>query len=166
MIRRFFISIIICFLLVETALALMPPEDIAAINLEAKLILIGEVTETGKILLPEKTSRTKGPKGLFVLKVLHVVKGFGIVSPGEQVTVIFRLHPKSDLPGIFLHLAGGPFVEVKAGNIVVAYINPSDHPEFYKPVAEGSSVVIINQSQPQMAQPQMEKVPDKGKNTQ
>jgi hypothetical protein len=143
MIKIWLLVVAICFLLPVNAMALMPPKEIAKKNLEAQLILVGEVMETGKVLLPDKTS--KGPMGLFVLKVLHVVKGFGIVSPGDQVRVIFVLPPKSET-GIVPDIAGSLPVKVEAGNLVVVYIDPSDHPSFYWPVAGGCSVVIIDAS--------------------
>ena len=135
----------ILFLLPGTSTALMPPGDIAERNLEAKLILIGEVTELGRVLLPEKRPMRNRPKGLFILKVLHVVKGFGTVNPGDQVKIVFEL-PLKMKNGIVADLVGVLLVEVKNGNLVVVYIDPSNHPPFYRPVLGGSSVVVIDRS--------------------
>lgn len=120
----------------------MPPEKMAERNLEAKLILIGEVRETGKILLSEKTSTPTPPKGLFVLKVLHVVKGFGIVNPGDLVRIVLRLPPKSK-GRLCAEVMGSLPVRTEVGDLTLVYIDPSHHPGFYRPVAAGSSVVII-----------------------
>ena len=103
------------------------------------------MAETAKVMRPEKTSTTKQLKGIFVLKVLHVVKGFGTVSPGDQVKILFRIAPKGAI-GASVKLTGGPLVKVKAGNLVVVYIDPSNHPGFNEPVAAGSSVIIIDRS--------------------
>jgi hypothetical protein len=131
-----------CFLLPGATSALMPPEDMAKRNLEAKLILIGDVKGTGIILLPEKGSKSSPKKGIFILNVLHVVKGYGTVKRGDQVHIIFRpaLKPKE---GLVAHKAGSGQVMVEAGNLVVVYIEPSKHGGFYRPIAEGSSVVVI-----------------------
>ena len=131
-----------CFLLPGTASALMPPDDMAKRNLEAKLILIGEVKGTGMVLLPEKGSRSSPKKGIFILNVLHVVKGYGIVKPGDQVHITFRPAPKPK-GGLVAHTAGSIQVMVEAGDLVVVYIDPAKHHGFYHPIAEGSSVVVI-----------------------
>jgi len=54
MLKVFLTLVAVCLLLPGTACAIMPPDDIAKLNLKAELILIGEVKGTGKILLPEK----------------------------------------------------------------------------------------------------------------
>lgn len=136
----------ILLLLSGTCTALMPPKDIAERNLEAKLILIGEVTEIGKILLPEEKPKKNRPKGLFLLKVRHVVKGFGTVNPGDEVRISFELPIKNENGGDVPDLVGTLRVEVKSGDLVVVYIDPSNFPTFYRPVAAGSSVVVIDRS--------------------
>ena len=120
----------------------MPPGDMAKRNLEAKLILIGKVKGTGMILLPEKGSRSSPKKGIFILNVLHVVKGYGIVKPGDKVHIIFRPAAKPK-EGLVAHTAGSIQVKVEAGDLVVVYIDPAKHRGFYSPIAEGSSVVVI-----------------------
>ena len=139
------ILVTVCFFLPGSIFALMPPDDMEKRNLEAKLILIGEVKGTGKVLLPEKGRKGSAIKGVFVLDVLNVVKGYGIVKPGDKLHIIFRLppEPKGDL---VLTVSGSGPVKVNAGNFVVVYIDPSKHHGFYRPLAEGSSVVVIRPS--------------------
>ena len=109
--------------------ALMPPKEIAERNLNARLILVGEVLETGKILLPDEGKTKMKPKGLFVIKVFHVIKGYGTVKPDELVRIAFRLPPKVQV-GIFGQIAGNPPVKIKDGDFVLVYINPSEDPNF------------------------------------
>jgi hypothetical protein len=130
----------ICFFLSGSASARMPPDDMAKRNLEAKLILVGEVKGTGKVLLPERGGRAK--KGVFALRVLHVVKGYGIVKPGEEIHILFRLPPEPE-KGLAVHRTGSLQVTVEAGNLVVVYLNPSKFKLFHRPIAEGASVVVI-----------------------
>ena len=143
MIKVLLVLVTFCFLLPGTTSALMPPEDMAKRNLEAKMILIGEVKGTGIILLPEKGSRSSPKKGIFILNVLHVVKGYGIVKPGDKVHIIFRPAPKPK-GGLVAQTAGSIQVMVEAGDLVVVYIDPAKHRGFYRPIAEGSSVVVID----------------------
>jgi hypothetical protein len=122
--------------------ALMPPDKMEARNLEAPVILIGEVTETGKILLPEKTATNVPPRGLFVLKVLHIIKGRTIVHGEKRIRIIF--HAAEKTKGLLVaKKIGIPPVRVKTGNLVVVYLKPSAHRPFYRPLAAGASVVII-----------------------
>ena len=133
---------LLCFLLSEGIFGMMPPVDMARRNLEATLILIGKVEETGTVLLPEKGQGISPVKGVFVLNILHVVKGYGIVKPGDNANILFR--PSRKLKnGIVASTPGVIQVKVRDGDIIVAYINPSKHPGFYTPLAEGSSVVVI-----------------------
>lgn len=126
----------------------MPPDEMRARNLEAALIVIGRITETGKILLPEPENRDKmvSPKGLFVLKALHVVKGHKALREGDIVRVAYRLPP--DRKGLSAETPGSAPVDIQSGNMVIVYVNPSSYPGFYLPVAGGSSVVVIEPSAP------------------
>ena len=142
---RVLILFVICFPLPGEISALMPPKEMEKRNLEAKLILVGEVTEMGKVLLPEKGPGPAPPRGLFVLKVLHVVKGYGMVHRGGLVRIVYRPAPTGK-GRIVAHRMGVPPVEVQPGNLVVVYIEPSRHRPFYRPLAGGSSVVIIKPS--------------------
>jgi len=139
------ILVIVCFFVPGTILALAPPDDIEKRNLEAKLILVGEVKGTGKVLLPEKGQKGSAIKGVFVLDVVNVVKGYGIVKPGDKLHIIFRLPPEPK-GGLIAHRTGSAQVKVEAGNLVVVYIDDSRHRGFYRPLAEGSSVVVIRPS--------------------
>ena len=69
------VFVIACFFVPGSIFALMPPGQIEKLNLEAKLILVGEVKGTGKVLLPEKGQKGSAMKGVFVLDVLNVIKG-------------------------------------------------------------------------------------------
>jgi hypothetical protein len=111
-------------------------------NLEAKLILVGKVQGTGKVLLPEKGQKGSAIKGVFVLDVLNVIKGYGIVKPGDKIHIIYRLPPEPK-GGLVAHRTGSGQVKVEAGNLVVVFIDESRHHGFYRPLAGGSSVVLI-----------------------
>ena len=142
MLKVFITFVMVCLLLPGIACAIMPPDDTAKLNLKAELILVGEVKGAGKVLLPEKGRDAR--KGVFGLRVIHVVKGYGKVKKGEEVHVIYRplFEPKNN-KGLTATQTGSVQVKVNAGDLVVVYINPSHHTGFYKPVAEGSSVVVI-----------------------
>ncbi|MBW1813573.1 MAG: hypothetical protein JRJ39_07840 [Deltaproteobacteria bacterium] len=140
MLKVFLTLVAVCLLLPGTACAIMPPDDIAKLNLKAELILIGEVKGTGKILLPEKGKDAR--KGVFILKVSHVVKGYSKVKQNEEIHVIYRLPPEP-AKGLTANRAGSLQVKVEKGNLVVVYLNPSTHSGFYTPITEGSSVVVI-----------------------
>lgn len=140
--RALLIIVIACFFVPGNVFALMPPDDMEKRNLEAKLILVGEVKGTGKVLLPEKGRKVSAIKGVFVLDVLNVVKGYGVVKPGDEVHIIFRLSPEPK-GGLIAHRVGTAQVKVEAGNLVVVYIDDSRHRGFYRPLAGGSSVVVI-----------------------
>jgi hypothetical protein len=135
---------VLCFFLPGTAFAIMPPPEIAKLNLEAELILVGEVTETGSILLADSTADRYPKKGLFVVKVLHVVKGYDRTSPGDQIRVIFRPTEEQSADGTVTRINQGILpVKVADGNLVVVYLNPAKHQGFYQPVAGGASVAVI-----------------------
>jgi len=125
--------------------ALMPPDKMEARNLEAPVILIGEVTETGKILLPEKNAANVPPRGLFVLKILHIIKGGAAVHGEKFIRILFRAAEKGKNL-LVAEQIGIPQVKVKTGNLVVVYLKPSAHRPFYRPLAGGASVVVIKQS--------------------
>lgn len=143
--KTLWILFIVWFFVTGNVFALMPPDDMEKRNLEAKLILVGEVKGTGKVLLPENGRKGSAIKGVFVLDVLNVVKGYGIVKPGDKVHILFRLPPEPK-GGLIAHRTGSAQVKVEAGNLVVVYIDESRHRGFYRPLAEGSSVVVIRPS--------------------
>ena len=131
------------FLPVTRVMALPPPHVIEAKNLQANLILVGRVNGTGKVLIPEESSGFKPLKGLFVLTVIHVIKGSEKVRKGDKVQVAYRLSPPA---GIELKaiMSGGLKIHVAIGDLVVVYLEQWKEPRgFYKPVAAGASVVVI-----------------------
>ena len=134
--------VLIFLFLGGVAFALMPPDQMEARNLEAPIILAGKVIETGKILLPEKTSTNNPSRGVFVLKVLHIIKGRAIVHGEKRVRILFHTAEK-DENLLVAKKIGIPPVKVKAGNLVVVYLKPSAHRPFYRPLAGGASVIII-----------------------
>jgi len=128
---------------VPRALALPPAHVIEARNLQANLILIGLVTGTGRVLIPEKSSGFQPLKGLFVLKVLHVIKGTGKIRKGEEVRVAYRLSPPAGTE-LKAMTPGRLKVHVLPGDLVLVYLEPWETPEgFYRPLAAGASVVVI-----------------------
>lgn len=133
------------FCLPLVACAAMAPKKVAEKNLEAELILVGQVTEIGKVLLAEGKDGPGAPNGVFVLKTLHVIKGHDTVSTGELVRVVYHIDPKQQGP-LVAETMGAPQVHVHPGNLVVVYIKPSKQEPFYKPIAGGSSVVVIKES--------------------
>jgi len=141
------VPVFACLWISATAHALLPPKEISRLNLAAKLIVVGEVTETGTILLPDKARSADPAKTLSVVKVLHVVKGYGIIEQGATVRIISR-RPRQDRNRISAKAAGDLFVQVKVGDLVVAYLDPSEHPGFHQPVAGGASVAVIELSRP------------------
>jgi len=140
--KAWLILVIFCFLAPGSLFAVMPPDDMEKRNLEAKLILVGEVQGTGKVLLSEEGQKGSPIKGVFVLDVLNVIKGYGIVKPGDKIHILYRLPPEPK-GGLIAHRTGSAQVKVEAGNLVVVYIDDSTHRGFYRPLAEGSSVVVI-----------------------
>ena len=143
MLKKLLIFFLACALIPVNSAALMPPEEIAKRNLEAELILIGTVSKMGKVLLPLKGDDQIKPRGLFVLKTQHVIKGFGSVKPGDLIKIIYRLPPKTAI-GLQVVIAGDPPVKVSEGDVVLVYINLTMHTGFHIPVKAGSSVVVIS----------------------
>ena len=72
----------------------MPPDKMAARNLEAELIVVGRVIGTGKILLPEKNKKFTPPRHVFALEVIHVIKGYGKVSAGDHLNIVYQPKPE------------------------------------------------------------------------
>ena len=64
------------------------------------------------------------------------------VKPGDKIHILYRLPPEPK-GGLIAHRAGSAQVKVEAGNLVVVYIDDSKHRGFYRPLAEGSSVVVV-----------------------
>ena len=123
--------------------ALMPPDDIAERNLEAKYIVPGKIVRKGKVLLPGKDKEQKAKTGVFVIKVLHVIKGYKKWNKGDKIHIVYRL-PAKGKNGMKAEKLGMKQVKVHKDDIVVAYIKHSDFSDFYKPVLQGSSVAVID----------------------
>lgn len=86
--------VIVFFLLIAgSAQALMPPSEIAALNLESEIILVGKVTEIGAMAVPGSLPGG-GARALHVIEVIHVIKGFGEIEAGTSVRML-SLRPRS-----------------------------------------------------------------------
>lgn len=120
--------------------AIMPSDDIGKMNLNAQMIIVGQVKSIGKVLLPEKGNDAR--KGVFTLKIIHVIKGYKKIKREQDVHIIYRLPPKPS-KGLTAQRVGSIPVNVKVGDLIVVYLNPSRHSGFYRPLAEGSSVIVI-----------------------
>ena len=128
---------------VARIMALPPPHVIKARNLKANLILIGRVNGTGRVLIPEKTSGFQPLKGLFVLNVLYVIKGNEKIRKVDKVRVAYRLSRQAGT-GLKAMTPGRLKVYVVPGDLVVVYLEPWETLEdFYRPLAAGASVVVI-----------------------
>jgi hypothetical protein len=129
-------------LLAGHAHALMPADEIARINLDSELIVVGRISEIGSIILPEQPARL-GAQALFVMRVLHVIKGHGRVAPGELVRFASLRLPDGPYDGIAGALAASLAVSAVPGDVVVAYLSPSSLAGFWQPSVGGASVVVI-----------------------
>jgi len=115
------------------AAAIAPPEVIRERNLEADLIVIGEVLDV------KESDKTPN----FVVRIEHIIKGPKDIDKGNQITVVFRPSP-SEKGEIGHRVQGLEVVKVQVGSLVVVYLEQSkSHPGFYKPLLEGLSVITI-----------------------
>jgi len=129
------ILLIVCLIPVMTA-AIPPPEVIRERNLEADLIVIGEVVDLKQ---DDKTPN-------FVVRIEHIIKGPKDIDRGNQITVVFRPSP-SEKGEISYHVQGMDPVRVQVGSLVVVYLEQSrSHPGFYRPLLEGLSVITIRKA--------------------
>ncbi|HIJ89351.1 MAG: hypothetical protein OEV89_00645 [Desulfobulbaceae bacterium] len=114
--------------------ALPPPRIIAERNLEAEIIVIGEIVEI-------KTAGLPTPH--FILKTMHVIKGYGKVAVNDIVKVVCD-GQAPQLDGIKAHTQGSLEINASAGSLVLAYLHPSsEHAGFLTPLLRGLSVVTI-----------------------
>jgi hypothetical protein len=122
--------------------ALAPPALIAGKNLEAQVIVIGEIVGVGRILLSEDQPRLSPLKQLVVLRVLHVVKGQATVAVGDELRIESPMawQVKS---GIEAMRQGAAPLQVRSGEVVAAYLDPSPHAGFYRPKTGGTSLVVL-----------------------
>jgi hypothetical protein len=141
--QKILVVAIVLLLCPMIANALMPPRDIEKHNLDAEVIAIGKVLEMGQILLPLEQNDSQKPKGLFVLEVHHVIKGFAKATPGQPLRVIYPLPPKVAI-GLDAVIAGNPPVEVAVGDVVLVFLKSTPQAGFYQPVLAGSSVCNVN----------------------
>lgn len=116
-----------------TASALPPIKIIEETNLEANIILVGEVLGVTR----------SSTQAYFELKVIHVIKGFAMIKEGDQIKVSFK-PLSSDMSGIERHQTGTRPVTVEVGQLVVGYINPSKAgAEFFEPQLQGLSIIPL-----------------------
>ena len=114
------------------AAAIAPPKEIAERNLKADFIAVGKVLSIRKKYTPH-----------FVLKALHIIKGFGELNNGDNISIVFRLQPLKTLK-FTRHIQGILPVKVKAESLVVVYIERSEsHSGYFNPLLEGLSVITI-----------------------
>ncbi len=146
---RIFFKIFLPFLFFLSSLsakALMPPAELETRNLEASVIVLGSIEETGKILLTGPLKAYESPqKGLFVLKILHVIKGRSILKGKKILRIVYNLSAEKikGSPSLLVKKMGSLPIRVKKGEIVVVYLKASPHPPFFRLVAGGASLFVI-----------------------
>ena len=116
------------------ATAIAPPDVIAKINLGADFIVIGKVVS--------KQASNTPPH--FNIKITHIIKGYKALHATDQINILMS-SPSPKMPkGLVAHSQGVLPVKVEVGSLVVVYINHSEsHPDYYKPVLEGLSVITV-----------------------
>jgi len=133
MLQMFLAILVIGCLIPVMAAAIPPPEVIRKRNLEAELIVIGEVLEV------KEDNKTPN----FVVRIGHVIKGPKDINKGNQIKVFFRPSPHEKAE-IGSRIQGMDLVRVQVGSLVVVYLERSpSHPGFYRPLLEGLSVITI-----------------------
>ncbi len=128
--KIFLLGLILSFLVGRQGFSIPPPQIIKDTNLKAKVIAIGKVDEV--VSLKEKS--------YFELKILHVIKGYGIVREGERIKVFFS-KKECQKEGIVAYKMGEVEVKVKEGDLVVCYLDPLK--DGFRPKIGGLSVVRI-----------------------
>ena len=114
--------------------AIAPPDVIAKMNLGADFIVIGKVVS--------KQASDTPPH--FNIKITHIIKGYKALHAIDQINVLMSSPPPAMPKGLVAHSQGVLPVKVEAGSLVVVYINHSkSHPDYYKPVLEGLSVITV-----------------------
>ena len=130
--KIFLLGLVFSFLLVQQGFSIPPPKIIKDTNLKAKVIVIGKVK---KVVSLEKQS-------YFELKILHVIKGYGIVREEEKIKVFFsKKECQKEKEGIVAHKMGEVKVKVKEGDLVICYLDPLK--DGFKPKIGGLSVIRI-----------------------
>ncbi len=116
------------------AVAIAPPRVIAERNLKADFIAIGEVIRM----------HTGDTPAYMILKVVHMIKGFGELNPGDQVKVLISSQPSKNEKRIVPHTQGILPVKVEEDALVIVYIERSkSHTGYFVPLLGGSSVVTV-----------------------
>jgi len=128
--KIFLLGLVLSFLLIgRQGFSIPPPKIIKETNLKAKVIVIGKVE---KVVSEEQS--------YFELKIIHVIKGYGIVKEGEKIKVFFD-KKTFQKKGIVAHKMGELEVNVKEGELVVCYLDPLK--DGFRPKIGGLSVVRI-----------------------
>jgi hypothetical protein len=127
---------------VQSTFALPPPQDLKQMNLSAQLIVIGRVEEKGSIILADKGEATGAVKELIVLRVLHVVKGNDLVTAGRHMRIETPRVATVE-KGLQRMTTGVMPLKLAVGDVVVAYLEPSLHKGFFRPLAGGASVEVL-----------------------
>ena len=118
------------------AMAIAPPKIIAERNLEADFIAVGEVISL----------HTGNTSAYFLLNVVHTVKGFGELNPGDQIKVLISSQPSQNEKGLVPHTQGILPVKAEAGSLVIVYIQRSkSHTGYFMPLLGGASVITVGQ---------------------
>jgi len=114
--------------------AIAPPDVIAKMNLGADFIVIGKVV----------TKQANDMPPHFNIKIVHIIKGYEALHSTNQINILMSSPPPEMPKGLVAHSQGVLPVKVEAGSLVVVYINRSkSHPDYYKPVLEGLSVITV-----------------------
>ena len=111
-------------------------------NLSAQLIVIGRVEEKGSIILADKGEAAGAVKELVVLRVLHVVKGNDVVTAGRWMRIETARVAAVD-KGLQRMTTGVMPLKVTVGDVIIAYLDPSPHKGFFRPLAGGGSVEVL-----------------------
>lgn len=118
------------------AMAIAPPRVIAERNLEADFIAVGEVS----------SMHTGDTPAYMILKVVHTVKGFGELNPGDQIKVLISLQPSQNKKELVPHTQGILPVKAEAGSLVIVYVQRSkSHTGYFMPLLGGASVITVGQ---------------------
>ena len=116
------------------AVAIAPPDVIAKMNLGADFIVIGKVVN--------KQANDTPPH--FNIKIVHIIKGYKALHAIDQINILMNSPPPKISKGLVAHSQGVLPVKVEEGSLVVVYIKLSEsHPDYYKPVLEGLSVITV-----------------------
>jgi len=129
----FLAALLVACMIPAMATAIPPPHVIRERNLEADLIVVGEILGVKEDDKPPN----------FVVSIEHVIKGPDDISKENQLTVLFRPFP-TNKGEIGARIQGMTPIKVQVGSLVVLYLERSrSHPGIYNPLLEGLSVITI-----------------------